>query len=345
MVARHWSAAALAALLTLPVGVTAVGCAKEAPQDSVVQPDDLTASSLPFDRNNVLDLATLTDYQALDGQQIQTFLRVTPYKRGSFLETYQSNGIRAADAVLRAATTYRLNPIAFLVVAQVMQGLIGEPLYPQPPWRVEYAFSCGCTSPDRCEGSLAGFDRQVDCIGRQVRADLDTMTETGVTTSGWGPGVTTKSMDGVSVTPQDEGTAALYAFAPIVGEGKGGVWLFWNIWQKYADKLDYAGAFGPAGGGGWVGDACRADSACGVPNPICAVNYPSGLCTTDCTDVDCPDSPGRVKTFCANFEGVGYCLPICDPNVEASCRPGYTCRSVQRFDRTNEAAFVCTAAE
>ena len=97
-----------------------------------------------FDRNNIVDTAALADFEALKAAEIQKFLHRTPYDRPTFLETYQSNGVRASDAIARAARTYRINPLAFLVAAQGTQGLIGEVNYPFPPERVEYVFRCGC---------------------------------------------------------------------------------------------------------------------------------------------------------------------------------------------------------
>src|SRR6185436_12069738 len=91
----------------------------------------------PFDRNNIVDSPSFTDAAGLDVGQIQRFLGKTPYERPSFLETYQSNGVRASDAIFRAARAYKLNPLVFLVFAQTTQGLVGEPTYPFPTERVE----------------------------------------------------------------------------------------------------------------------------------------------------------------------------------------------------------------
>ena len=112
-----------------------------------------------FDRNNVIETAALVDFEALDAAKIQGFFHKTPYDRATFLETYQSNGVRASDAIARAARTYRISPFAFLIAAQGTQGLIGERNYPFPPERVEYVFRCGCLQGADCDANLAGFDR------------------------------------------------------------------------------------------------------------------------------------------------------------------------------------------
>src|SRR5436305_8378819 len=93
-----------------------------------------------FDRNTIMDDATFTDVEGVDVVIVRKYLHKTPYDRPSFLETYQSNGVAAADAITRAARTYNLNPLLFLVFAETTQGLLGAASYPFPPNRVEYVF-------------------------------------------------------------------------------------------------------------------------------------------------------------------------------------------------------------
>jgi len=312
----------------------APACSKE-PQATVLQeldfkkPEGLEAE---FDRNTILDTASFLDADAIDATQIQRFLHRTPYARASFLETYQSNGVRAADAIARAARTYRLNPLVFLVYAQATQGLIGEANYPFPPERVEYVFRCGCLQGSNCLAELAGFDRQVDCLGRGFRVALDQMAANTVTDAGWGVDTTSTTLDNLKVTPTTEATAALYDHTPKVAEGSaGGTWLFWNLWNVYATGIDYAGPLGGATGGGWIGDPCASDASCGIgEGSTCATNYPDGLCTISCQG-DCPSEPEQPQAFCADFKSSGgFCLPICNPGAP-NCREGYKCVRLKRF--------------
>src|SRR2546423_637920 len=74
-----------------------------------------------FDRNTILDNASFADVEGLDVVVVRKFLHKTPYDSTSFLETYQSNGVQAADAIARSARTYRINPLVFLVFAEMMQ--------------------------------------------------------------------------------------------------------------------------------------------------------------------------------------------------------------------------------
>jgi hypothetical protein len=297
------------------------------------------AEAAVFDKNNVADTAALEDFEALDATLIQQFLHRTPYDRPSFLETYQSNGTRASDAIARAARTYRINPLAFLVAAQGTQGLIGEVNYPFPPERVEYVFRCGCLQGTDCLPELAGFDRQIDCLGRQLRQALEQINTGEETTGGWAKDKTSLTLDNQKVTPANAGTAVVYDRSPRVAEGAaGGTWFFWNLFNVYAAGAPGGGYSGPVGGGAggaWVGDKCTSVASCsGLDNAICATDYPDGLCTTKCKG-DCPSQPDKPEAFCADFKSNGgYCLPVCNLTSASSCRTGYKCTTTKKFGST-----------
>ena len=348
-VRKHALAAGFGALV-VALASGATGCAKASPEVTVLQSADLTTDSEgpKFDPNEIVDVASFTDTFGLDATQVQNFLRHTPYKRPSFLETYQSNGIRAVDAIVKAAQKYRINPLVFLVRLEMAEGLLGEQFYPFPPSRVEYVFDCGCSGPTTCAPALAGLDKQLDCLGRSFRTSLNEITANQQTSGGWGPGKQQISVDGKKVTPTDASTAALYQYTPVVGTGKTGNWLFWNIWQKYATAVDYQA---PVGGGGtsssWIGDACTADPLCDFAGGVCMLDprTPGGMCSADCTNADCPNDPDRPATFCANFasgtSAQGMCLLVCNPNAPA-CRAGYTCvAGVAKYNDATKTEAVC----
>jgi hypothetical protein len=309
----------------LLLGTLVVAACAGDPAPTVLQPIDLRTSedSGKFEPNNISDPAAFTDIETLDDAAIQRFFSNTPYGRPSFLETYQSNGVRATDAVIRAAIQYRINPMVFLVFAQTAQGLLGERNYPFPPDRVEYVFRCGCLEAKTCVPELAGFDRQVDCLGRALRFAIDEIKVKQKTTSGWGPNKESLSLDGVTITPDNDATAVLYDRLPRVNQGKsGGTWVYWNVWNLYARQMDCAG---PAGStdGRWIGEPCVVDASCALQDAICATNYPDGLCTVPCTG-DCPSQPSKAETFCAKFRDGGFCFQVCNPGSPA-CRQGYKC--------------------
>ncbi len=325
-----------------------VSCAEEV-RDTLLKEQDFAAvekSTARFDRNDLIDIATFTDVEAIDAVQVQRFVARTPYGLPSFLETYQSNGTRAADAIVRVARTYRINPLVLLVFLQIEGGLIGERNYPLPPERVEYVFRCGCLAASKCLPELAGIDRQLECMGRQLRGALEAIAASGATAGGWGPDRTSTTLDGLKVTPKNESTAAIYERIPAlrVDEDKG-VWIFWNVYTLYATSIDYGGPLGSGGGTGrGIGDACESDGVCGEGN-ICSTDYPGGYCTKSCTG-DCPNSADRPEAFCAQFAEGGYCFVVCNPGAPA-CRQGYSCSNVRRFGSADnrDAKTVCIPSQ
>jgi hypothetical protein len=332
---------AMRPLALLFIGLVVASCSKSSSETPVLQASDLVASDSGFDPNEIVDLGSFTDTEALDATAVGEFLSRTPYGYPSFLATYDSNGVAAADAIATAAAKYTLNPLVFLTRAEMDQGLVGASSYPSTPSRVEYVFGCGCDGEGNCDPNYAGFDVQVDCLGASLRDDLDAITTNGQTAGGWAPMVSLTSVDGFAVIPQDASTAALYQYTPVVAAGQaGGNWLFWNIWQNYAGAIGYAGPVGTMPGGAWIGDPCTAGAMCGYEGGACATNYPDGLCTAECTG-SCPQENGEALAFCASYNSAGYCLPVCNTSVPASCRTGYSCKSVEQFNDATMTANVC----
>src|ERR1700722_9880467 len=218
-----------------------IACAKKDGEASVLAAQDLQSNGAAFDPGEILDPVSMQDDGALDGGTIEQFLQQTPYGSSSFLSTYSSNGVPASDAIASAAERYTIDPILLLVREEMDQGLVASTGYPSPSSRVEFAFGCGCTAPGTCDPTYAGFDVQVACLAASMRDNLDAVTATGQTAGGWGPNITSTTLDGVDVTPEDDSTAALYQYTPVVAVGQaGGNWLFWNLWHQFAGALDYS---------------------------------------------------------------------------------------------------------
>ncbi|HEY8090533.1 MAG TPA: hypothetical protein VIF09_21880 [Polyangiaceae bacterium] len=334
---------AVAMGLVALVAIAPCACAKGKDDASVLAAQDLTASGGPFDPNEILALAPMQDALSLDGAAVQQFLQQTPYGTPSFLAAYSSNGVPASQAVVAAALRYDVNPIVLLVHAEMDQGLVAATSYPSPASRVDYAFGCGCSAVGDCDPAYAGFDLQVACLASTLRDYLDQVAATGSTAGGWGPGSTVTTLDGVGVDPDDDSTAALYQYTPVVAVGKaGGNWLFWNVWQLFAGALGYAAPDGGSSSTAWIGDVCTGAGNCiyeGTPG-TCATQFPGGLCTLACQG-SCPSSSAEAQTFCADFgsEG-GFCLAVCNP-ADPQCRTGYTCESVKEFGDTATSQYVC----
>ena len=208
-------------------------------------------------------------------------------------------------------------------------GLVADGVYPQTSVPVEYLFGCGCSVPSdltTCAVSTAGLDVQLACYASALRTSLDEIAVSGETAGGWGPGVPSVSLDGVTVTPEDNSTAALYQYNPVVGTGHTGMSLFANIWVEYARALSYATPASAAQGAtSLVGDACLSAVDCAFTGALCATGagYPGGMCTEKCSG-----SCAGVDAFCADFTAGGYCLAVCNPTDPASCRAGYSCTLV-----------------
>jgi hypothetical protein len=310
----------------------AMACSCEAGPAWVWPVADFADPGIPFDPNTLIDsTASLTDPTSLPlASSVQSFLMQSPYGGSSFLATYASNGVSAAQAITNAASSYQLNPLVILARAEMDAALVSESTYPTPSSRVEYAFGCGCAvapSPKNptptCDPAFAGFDKQVDCFARTLRSYLDSACGPAqATAGGFAKGRASSTLDGVSVTPANEATAALYQYTPLVSQGvAGGNWFFWSLYQKFAQAASYPGAIGQS----WVGDPCCGDAACPYAGGTCAVNVPDGMCTAACSASNpCPMDPGR-SAVCGSLAGQGFCLFDCAVNP---CRTGYVCQTV-----------------
>jgi hypothetical protein len=327
-------------------GVLACGsltaCSQSAGEFSLLQSQDLVANGAPFDASEIVAASPMQDQQGLLLSDVQQFLQRPPYGPPSFLADYASNGLSAAEAIVVASQKYAINPLLFLVRAQMDEGLIGSNSYPLPGDRVEFAFGCGCMAPGQCDETFAGFDVQVDCLGAALRDSLDQVAATGATDGGWGPRKTSTTRDKVPVTPLDDSTAALYQYTPVVAQGHpGGNWLLWNLWQNYATALGYVApvATTPAA---WIGDACASDASCnyGSTQGTCATQYMGGLCTLACMQ-SCPSAPNEPVAVCAPVGTQGnLCLAPCNP-ADPQCRAGYTCKTVTPAGGTGAPANAC----
>ncbi len=323
--------------------MTLLACKSQPPTNHLNQHDLALAVAAPatgFSPNQLLSDGAMADALSFEATQIQTFFQRSPYGGSSFLSTYSSNGVRAADAIERISTRYSINPIVLLSRIQMQQGLVSESRYPTDGKRIEYLFGCGCKSPTECDAAYAGFDVQVDCFAYALRASLDAITANRVTLGGWGPGVERSTLDGITVTPENAATAALYDYDPRVGTFASDNSLFWLIFMNYSAFLGYVPPdSAPPKGTSWIGDACEKDTACAAQGGLCATNYPGGMCTIGCTTT-CPSEFGRPESFCASFGDDGFCLKICN-EVASSCRDGYACRRVKQFGGGTSSQAVC----
>jgi hypothetical protein len=239
----------LPALCMLAAGLAVLaGCAAEVVPRPDYHPDDrLVRKGFVFDKNLLLSDEELRDLTKNQPNGIQEKLEKTRYNRPSFLAVYRSNNterpwqspsgassfnVRPADAIARLSVEHRLNPKLFLVLSQLVGQLISATSFPQPAGRVEYTFGCGCSSEGVCDAEEGGYHVQIACIAGEVRDAMDRLGRGEPTLRGWQTGKTKRSVDGVTVKPTNDATAALYDVLGEVSEGEGGAWLFAVLWSK-----------------------------------------------------------------------------------------------------------------
>ncbi len=218
-------------------------------------PDDTPALAYeagPFDKNDVLTDGELTDSGALDVTLVQAFLNKNPYGWKSVLATYTTGGKTAAQAIVDAAKAHGINPIVVLTRLQLEQSLIGKETATQKA--LDYAMGCGCPDNQQCNPAYKGFGKQVDCMAARFRSYLDDLGDGGTTVAGFGVGKGKKTLDGYTVTPENQATAAIYTYTPWVSSAKN----HRKIWALFADTVGYDGPLpvipdGASGAGGMDG--------------------------------------------------------------------------------------------
>lgn len=192
------------------------------------------APALAFDPNNLLSNAELTDTFALDLNGIQEQL-----SRGTLIDLktpdYTGKIRYAADIIWRAAQTYQISPKFLIVLLQKEQSLIEDPSPSQKQldWATGYGVCDVCLLSDSSIQRWSGFGKQVNSAAAQFRQGyLADLANKGVTSAGIRPGKAT-TIDGQTVIPANDATAALYSYTPHF-EGNEN---FVAIWDRYFEHL------------------------------------------------------------------------------------------------------------
>jgi hypothetical protein len=189
-----------------------------------------------FNGNAVLSDEELTADRGRSAPEIAAFLRATPYGYPSFLGTYRSNRVDAAQAIAAAAKTHRISGVVLVALVQLEAQLVSERHYPNPSARVELTFRCGCQG-ERCDPDMAGFDRQIDCAARRLREAFDAAAEGERTSKGWAVGTRKVTEDDYEVKPSNAATAAIYELVGKLDEEQGGAWLLALLHAKYGASI------------------------------------------------------------------------------------------------------------
>jgi hypothetical protein len=144
------------------------------------------------------------------------------------------------------------------------------------------------------------------------------------------------------VLPANRSSAILYTYTPWVLPGKGGNWLFWNVWRRYASALGYARGMSFPFNEGWIGGACQDARDCFYPNSICIGNAGSRFCSLPCATY-CPPrgDTGWAPVECiTGSDGTGLCTAQCTDAL-GGCSSGTSCQSATPNDNPNGSTTAC----
>lgn len=280
------------------------------------------AEQSDFDRNDVLDDASMTDTKSLTEEEVQAFLERTPYEKRSVLASYRPKGKPASKIIFETADEYGLSPMVLLVRTQIEQELVSKSVATDD--ELARAFGCGCKG-ESCTGKLVGFENQARCAAATLARSLEELRGDDKTTSaGWAKHKAKQSADGVMVTPANDATAALYTYLGSVGKLGGGspsvagTSAFWLLWSAFTAPASSAGADAGAepGDGEDAGfGGCRViggDDPCGVGSRCSRSDGLLGTCRVEA----CTCAAG---TFCDEAAETARCVQ-CTKADATNCR-------------------------
>jgi len=195
----------------------------------------------PFNPDFIISDSELIDYKAMSEKTIHEFLN-----RWGTLGSYTTENIygekkKVSEIIWEASQKFRLNPQFLLALLQKEQSLITttNPSQRQYDWAT--GFSC---YGGKCNNDYKGFGKQVYYAAQKMRERyLNELEQNGRTFTGWGPGITKTTLDGINVTPLNKATACLYTYNPYQGgtviEGRliGANYNFWKIWNCWFTKI------------------------------------------------------------------------------------------------------------
>lgn len=186
----------------------------------------------PFNPNFILSDEELQDWRSMTRADIQAFLSDHKGKISSMRHVAVDGEERTtADIIYRAAKDNQINPKYLLVKLQKEQSLITDkdPTQKQLDWATGYSVcdSCSTTDPDIQKNK--GFGIQVDKAAGIMRWYYDNaQQESWIKRSG-----KKYTIDGQTVTPQNDATAFLYTYTPHIHGNQN----FWTLWQRWFDQV------------------------------------------------------------------------------------------------------------
>ena len=204
----------------------------------------IKTSALSFDPNFVIFDHELTNYQFLTQEEVQSFLKNSKGTLDAYETIDLDNKKRlASEIIFNAGQKYKINPAVLLTIIQKEKTLVT--LRNPSADRYNWATGFGCYDREGSVKKFKGFARQIDQAAWRLRYFLEHPWLFKFKQN------QTYKIDGVSVTPLNQATAALYNYTPHFQSNK----LFWQIWQKW---------FAPVGEENLEGSLIRAKGEPGV---------------------------------------------------------------------------------
>lgn len=184
-----------------------------------------------FDPNFIISDDDLFDAESMNRDRLIDFLRIKGSLGDHMVADIDGTTKLAADIIMRVAASYKISPKFILALMQREQSLVEDPdpSQDQLDWAMGFGVCDACSKDDPAISDFKGFANQVEYASRQMREKYYIRYLTyGRLYGGITPGETT-TIDGISVTPVNFATAALYTYTPHI-HGNMNMWQIWTRW-------------------------------------------------------------------------------------------------------------------
>lgn len=188
------------------------------------------AWGLSFNPEEIIPDADFFHPVDMSRAEVQAFLERKQSTLATYtVTTHQGEHKKASDVIWESATTHGINPKVLLVLLQKEQSLI-ENQSPTPynyDWATGFARCDSCAPTDPLVAAYKGFATQVERAAWRSKYYITNAHEFNYR-AGVGAVV-----DGVSLIPRNNATAALYNYTPHLR----GTFSFWKLWHRYFGKV------------------------------------------------------------------------------------------------------------
>ncbi|MDD5043311.1 MAG: hypothetical protein PHD51_01425 [Patescibacteria group bacterium] len=203
--------------------------------------------AVTFNPDYILSDYEFTDKDAYSGPQaIEFFIKSKGGAVADYKMLVDGQLKTTSELIYESAQVNNISPKFLLTLLQKESGLVTASTFTSDD--LDWAMGAGiCDSCSKDDPEIIlkykGFDKQIRWAAELNRWYLDEIAKNGKTFTGWGPGVTKKTLDGIKVVPANSATAALYTYNPWVGKYGGGTSkygansLLWKRWTEWFTKF------------------------------------------------------------------------------------------------------------